>query len=127
MTTDPRFDGPGPEAQWRARLTVGQFVLQHCAPCGAWQFPPDAVCRACGAAAPDFAPASGQGTVYSATTVRGREASHNVSIVELAEGPRMMSRVEGDPEAVAIGMAVTARIVAGDEPVVVFDPAGGGA
>ena len=47
----------------------------------------------------------------------------NVVLVDLDEGPRMMSRVEGiAPEAVRIGMRVRARVaLQGDEPVVVFD------
>jgi uncharacterized OB-fold protein len=51
------------------------------------------------------------------------EPSYNVALIDLAEGPRMMSRVEGvEPAAVAIGMAVQARIIDQDgEPVVVFD------
>ena len=52
--------------------------------------------------------------------------SYNVALVDLEEGPRMMSRVEIiAPEAVAIGMPVTAVIDrSGDDPVVVFHPAG---
>ncbi|UOM32635.1 Zn-ribbon domain-containing OB-fold protein [Acuticoccus sp. I52.16.1] len=126
MTTDPRFDGPGPEAVWRERLATGTFAIQRCT-CGHHQFPPQALCTACGAAAPAFVAASGAGTVYAATTVRRRDGAHNVSIVTLAEGPRMMSRVEGDPDAVAIGMPVTARIAGtGEEAMVVFDPAEAG-
>jgi hypothetical protein len=47
-----------------------------------------------------------------------------VALIDLAEGPRMMSRVEGiEPWEVTIGMAVQARIVTQDgEPVVVFEP-----
>ena len=45
--------------------------------------------------------------------------------IDLAEGPRMMSRGVGiAPGLVAIGMAVRARIVVeNDAPLVVFDPA----
>lgn len=125
MTTDARFDGPGPEEQWRSALAEGRFTIQHCDECDAWQYPPQALCRTCGAAAPALVEPSGQGAVYSSTTVRSRDGGYNVAIVELAEGPRMMSRVEGDPESVAIGMAVKARIAGGDEPLIVFDPAEG--
>ena len=54
---------------------------------------------------------------------------YNVALVDLAEGVRMMSRVESvDPGGVRIGMAVTARLAGQDgDTIVVFDPAGEGA
>ena len=59
-------------------------------------------------------------------TARSRPpaADYNVVLVDLAEGCRMMSRVEGiDPQAVKIGMAVRARIaLSEDGPFIVFDP-----
>lgn len=125
MPQDPRFDDPGPDAQWQAALADGQFLIQCCGTCGAAQFPPAVICRACHGAMLKMVPASGKGTVYSTTTVRGREGGHDVSIIELAEGPRMMACVEGDPEAVRIGQAVTARVAAGEPPRVVFSPEGG--
>ncbi|WP_055333180.1 Zn-ribbon domain-containing OB-fold protein, partial [Bordetella pertussis] len=71
---------------------------------------------------------SGQGSVYTATTVRDRAGDYNVSLVELEGGARMMSRVEGVEAAqVRIGQPVRARIVAGEEPYVVFAPRDGGA
>jgi uncharacterized OB-fold protein len=103
-------------------------MLQQCRQCSARRFPPALVCRDCGS--PDLAwkEASGQGAVYSATTVRDRDGSYNVSLVNLAEGARMMSRVEGvDPDAVHIDMKVEARIVREPEPMVVFVPAEGNA
>jgi uncharacterized OB-fold protein len=50
--------------------------------------------------------------------------NYNVALIDLAEGPRMMSRVEGiAPEAVKIGMNVQAKIVQDDgRALVVFTP-----
>ena len=50
---------------------------------------------------------------------------YNVVLVDLAEGPRVMSRVEGlSPDKVQIGMAVKARIDGSeDQAVLLFDPA----
>jgi len=74
----------------------------------------------------EWVPASGEGTVYATTVIRQRDAArnYNVALIDLAEGPRMMSRVESiAPESVRIGMKVKARIAAdGDGFVVVFDP-----
>ena len=71
--------------------------------------------------------ASGLGTVYSVTVVRQRPPAkdYNIALIDLAEGPRLMSRVEGlPPEAVKIGMAVKARIIREDDrPLLIFEPA----
>lgn len=64
----------------------------------------------------------GRGTVYATTTVRRRgEDPHDVSLVDLDEGFRMMSRVVGvAPEDVRIGMRVVVRF---DDGVPVFEAA----
>ena len=70
----------------------------------------------------EWVPASGLGTVYAITVNRSREGAYNVALIDLDEGPRMMSRVEG-VESVPIGTRVRARIVQEDgAPLVVFDP-----
>ena len=63
----------------------------------------------------------GRGTVYATTVVRPRDGEpYNVALVDLDEGFRMMSRVEGvAPEDVAIGMRVRVRFTDG---VALFDP-----
>ena len=76
--------------------------------------------------------ASGSGTVHSATTVRNKPedgGDYNVSLIDLAEGPRMMGRVVGvDPQAVRIGMTVSARIVKdGEKNIAVWEPTGAAA
>jgi len=128
MSTDPRFNGPGPDEVWRSALAEGRFLLQHCRTCRAARFPPAVVCAACGSPDLEWKEASRKGIVHSSTTVREREGSYNVALIDLAEGARMMSRVETiAPDAVRIGLAVVARIVEEPEPFVVFDPAKGGA
>jgi len=70
-----------------------------------------------------WVPASGLGTVYSITVNRFRDGARNVALIDLAEGPRMMSRVEG-VETLPTGARIRARIAGTrDEPAVVFDPA----
>lgn len=122
MTTDARFDGPGPQAKWRAGLDDGVFLLLTCRACGRYAFPPTVCCVHCGSPDTALVQASGIGTVYSATTVRARDHSYNLSLIDLAEGVRMMSSVSGDPETVRIGERVMARIERkGDGVRVVFD------
>jgi uncharacterized OB-fold protein len=63
---------------------------------------------------------AGRGTVYATTTVRPRGGEpYDVSLIELDEGFRMMSRVRGGGE---IGQRVT---VAFEDGVPVFDPGRG--
>src|SRR5918912_156799 len=63
---------------------------------------------------------AGLGTVYATTVLRRRdEAPANLALIDLDEGFRMMSRVEGvAPEDVAIGMRVRVRF--DDDAVPVF-------
>jgi uncharacterized OB-fold protein len=86
------------------------------------------LCPHCGHGELDWVDASGQGTVYATTVIRRRPEQGppcNLCLVDLEEGVRLTSRVEGlAPEAVRIGMAVKARIAEEDgAPLVVFDPA----
>jgi uncharacterized OB-fold protein len=121
------MDVTHPDAEFRAFLAQGQFMIQRSKSSGVHVFYPRAVTPGTGARDLEWVRACGRGVVYSTTVVRKKppEPSYNVALIDLAEGPRMMSRVEGvDPAAVAIGMAVQARIVDQDgEPVVVFDVA----
>lgn len=125
------FEGPGPEARFKAALAEGKFMIQRSAGTGAHVFYPRTVAPGTGNADLEWVEASGAGTVYATTVMRQRPeqgGDYNIALIDLAEGPRMMSRVEGiAPDAVTIGMAVIARITTpeGGEPLVVFDPADG--
>lgn len=120
------FDGPGPEAQFKAFLAEGKFMIQRSASSGAHVFYPRTVAPGTGTADLEWVEASGTGTVYATTVNRQRPekgGDYNIALIDLTEGPRMMARVEGvAPDAVTIGMAVKARIgeMAG-EPAVIFD------
>lgn len=82
-----------------------------------------------GAADLEWVAASGNATVYSTTVIRVKPPAvpYNVAVIELDEGPHMLSRVEGiAPEDVKIGQRVRARIAEDAEKksfFVVFDPA----
>lgn len=117
----------GPDEQFRAFLREGRFMLQRVAGEGRYVFYPRTAAPGDGATL-EWVEASGKGRVYSTTVVRKKppEPNYNVALIDLAEGPRMMSRVEGlSPEDVKIGMDVRAKIVtSGEEPFIVFEPAG---
>lgn len=115
-----------PEAEWRAHLAAGRFMIQRSRSSGAYVFYPRVAEPGTGADL-EWVEASGDGVVHAVTVVRKKDPaeSYNVVLVDLVEGPRLMSRVEGiDADAVRIGMKVCAGIAAkGDEPLLVFVPA----
>lgn len=122
---------PGADRVYGDSLQQGRFEIQRCRPCASPFFYPRVLCPRCGGADLEWITPCGRGVVYSTTTVRRRVeqgGDYNVSIVELAEGPRMMSRVEGiAPEAVTIGLTVQCTVsTEGGQPLVVFRPAAEG-
>jgi len=119
---------PRPEQEYFAHLAQGRFMLQRSRASGRCFFYPRVAAPVTGDRDLEWVPASGRGTVYATTIVRPKppQAPYNVVLVDLEEGVRVMSRVEGiAPEAVAIGMPVQARIGTQDgKPILLFDPAG---
>jgi uncharacterized OB-fold protein len=130
MSDKPRapIANPGPDHVYQEALANGAFQIQRCDECGFHIFYPRVLCPECGSSRITWVAASGKGTVYSTTTIRQRPeagGNKNLCVVELAEGPRMMSRVEGiAAEEVKIGMAVTAEIAGKDDEqrYIVFRP-----
>ena len=116
-----------PDLEFRGFLEEGRFMLQRSRQTGRHIFYPRVAEPVTGCTDLEWVEASGRGQVYSTTVVRQKPpaADYNVALIDLEEGVRMMSRVEGvAPAEVAIGMVVKARISATDDgPLVVFDPA----
>jgi len=122
------FPELGPDKVFADYLGKGEFKLQLCADCERHIFYPRIVCPHCGSQNLAWVEASGRGVVYSTSVPRGMpEGEYNISLIDLAEGPRMMSRVVGiEAEKVVIGMAVMAFIGEIDGVrVVLFKPAEG--
>ena len=121
----------GAEATYHEHLAKGEFRIQRCAACSGHVFYPRALCPHCGSSNMNWVAPSGSGTIYSTTVMRRKPdagGDYNVCLVQLNEGPRLMSRVEGvAPKEVRIGMPVKARIAGGGEEgfYIVFDAAGG--
>jgi uncharacterized OB-fold protein len=119
-----------PMATWKAHLAAGRFMLQRCDECGRHVFYPRVICPHCASDTLAWLPASGYGTVYSTTVVSRRAeqgGNYNVALIDLEEGVRLMSRVDGiAPEQVAIGMPVRHAIerAEGEAPLLVFKPHG---
>lgn len=108
-----RSADPTPERTWLAALEQGRFLLQRSTSSGRYLFHPRVAEPLSGATDLAWVEASGEGVVYAVTVVHPRPpaAPYTVALVDLAEGPRAMGRVEGlPPEAVRIGLAVKARV-----------------
>jgi uncharacterized OB-fold protein len=114
----------GPLAIWQEHLEANRLMVQRCTGCARHLFYPRVLCPHCGSQSLEWKAAAGTGTVYSTTVVARRDSEggpYNVALVNLDEGVRMMSRVEGiAPEAVAIGQRVKALIGRIDERAAVF-------
>jgi uncharacterized OB-fold protein len=99
---------------WWEACNEGRLTLQRCEHCKHVQFYPRGLCTQCGAASPPFVDASGRGTVRSFTIIRRAvssafepEVPYVVALIELAEGPTMMSNIVGSPiDAISIGVPV---------------------
>lgn len=98
----------------------GKLLLQYCDACQHYQFYPRLYCVRCGASGQRWVEASGRGTLYSYTVIRQNKSAefrervpYNVAIIQLEEGPRMMSNiVDAEHEDLRVDAPV----------VVVFDP-----
>lgn len=116
----------GPQEQYFAALAEGRFQIQHCKACSRHQFFPRTLCMHCGATDLAWTDPVGTGTVYSFSIVRRKPEAggdYNVALIDLDEGVRMMSRVDGVAlDQLRIGMPVKARVLRdAAQPLVVFD------
>jgi uncharacterized OB-fold protein len=105
---------PIPDAEsepfWSGTLD-GKLLVQECTVCHQRQLYGRSLCTNCHSAALNWIETSGKGTIYSRTIIRqnpSRSFKHMipfiVALVDLDEGPRMMTNVVGTPaEAVRIG------------------------
>ena len=81
----------------------GVLMLQHCEPCGAAYFPPSPYCPRCLSDDVEWKAVSGRGRLHTYVInhrpAPGFEADvpYAIAIVELDEGPRMMSNIVGVP------------------------------
>ncbi len=100
------------EAFWSA-AAEGRLVVEGCESCGAESFPPRGMCRSCHGRAMRPVEVTGRGRVYSYTVNYQRwlpelEVPYVIVLVEFPDHPgvRVMGRLRGAPEDVAIDMEV---------------------
>lgn len=111
----PKPDLEGPSAPFWAGVASGRLMLQRCSGCDELRYPVNAICPRCLESEHEWDEVSGEGEVFStivfhqvySEAFRG-EVPYNVSVVQLDDGPRMMSNVvDVAPDEVAVGDRVT--------------------
>ncbi len=104
---------PETAAYW-AGCARHELLIQRCLVCGLHQFYPRLLCTACSARTLEWVRAAGRGVIKSFTIVRravseayAPDVPYVVALIELEEGPTMMSNVVGcDVGEVRIGLPV---------------------
>jgi uncharacterized protein len=105
---------PTPETQpfWDG-CKAGELLVQRCASCSHTYFPPRPFCPKCAHREVKWVKASGKGKLYS-YVIHHRPAAgftppYSIAVVELDEGPRMMTNIidcPQTPEALQLDMRV---------------------
>jgi uncharacterized protein len=124
--TQPFWDHCDDEELW----------VQQCRTCGHHYFFPRPVCPTCSSTNVDWVRVSGAATLYS-YVINSRpapgfeaDAPYAIAVVELAEGPRMMTNIveiANTPENLVLDMELQVRFEdRGSHKVPVFAPAAGG-
>jgi hypothetical protein len=100
----PRFT-PSPDgltAEFYAHLAAGELRLQRCGACGVWRHPPRVLCGRCASDAWQWTATSGRARVYTWTITHqvlvppfAEDVPYAVVVVELEEGPRLVTAVRG--------------------------------
>ncbi len=114
MTLEPGRPRPEPTPEtkhfWEGTRN-GKLLLQRCKDTGKAYFPPRPFSPYTGSRNVEVFEASGKATLHSYVIhhrpVPGFKPPYAIAVVELEEGPRMMTNiVDCDPESVRIGMKV---------------------
>ena len=119
MSTEYNKPLPVPQ-KWSQEFWKGtkehQLLLKKCKDCGNIDHPPYYYCTECMSLESEWVEASGKGKIYTfSTTYMGappaftKDQPYTIAMVDLAEGPRMLSRiVDAEPEEIKIGADVEA-------------------
>ncbi len=125
---------PTPETQhyWEG-ATAGELRLQTCNDCAKTYFPPRPFCPKCGSRSVKVVKASGKAKLHSYVIhhrpAPGFDPPYAIAVVELQEGPRMMTNIVGcpqTPEALKLDMDLEVTFEAQNDTISLpfFKPAG---
>lgn len=89
-------------AEWWRAAAEGALLVQRCDACGAHQLYPRPFCLGCESGDVRWVSSRGMGRVYSLTTVHVPVVAwlappYVVALVELDEGPRLLTNLVGPP------------------------------
>ena len=131
-----RFDLPAPDLETQTfwdGCKEGRFLIRHCNTCGEDHFYPRPFCPTCWSDDVAWKEASGRATLYTFSIVHqndlppfGERVPYVAAIVELEEGPRVMTNIEGvEHDALRIGMplVVDYKPISDDVTIAVFTQA----
>ncbi len=135
--TAMRFDLPQPDLEtqpfWDAAKD-GRLLIKRCSDCSKFHFYPRPFCPHCWSEAVEWVEASGRATLYTWSVVMRNDlppfperVPYVAAVVDLAEGPRMMTNVvDCDHDVLTIGMDLEAVFhpTSEDVTIVQFRPAG---
>ena len=127
------YDKPLPHITTLARpfwegTHAHELRLQRCRACGSYQFPPQVLCRSCLNEEQDWTATSGHATVFSfvvqhrpATPAFTDDLPYVVAVVELDEGPLMLTNIVGcSPDEVEVGMPVEVTFVDATDEITLY-------
>ncbi|MEU6469581.1 Zn-ribbon domain-containing OB-fold protein [Streptomyces massasporeus] len=128
--TGNRFDLPEPDAftrtYWDA-AAEGRLLIRRCGDCGRAHHYPREFCPHCWSEDVTWETASGRATLYTWSVVHRNDlppfpdrVPYVAAVVELAEGPRMMTEIVGEGEPPGPLASGSAGLSAGAELVVAF-------
>jgi uncharacterized OB-fold protein len=135
MSVAMRFDLPNPDHETQAfwdACKEERLLLRHCNACGRDHYYPRPFCPKCWSEDVTWKEASGDGTLYTFSIVRVNDlppfherVPYVAAIVELDEGPRVMTNVEGlefDDLEIGMPLRVSFRAISDDVTIPVFRP-----
>lgn len=125
---------PDTAAFWQG-TALGELRLQRCRDCDEPFFYPRSGCPRCGSSELEWFAASGRARLHTYLISHrpapgfADQVPYAIAVVELEEGPRMMTNIVGvanTPEQLVLDMPLEVTFEArGDQQVPVFRPAGG--
>jgi len=102
---------------WDA-ASAGRLRVKHCPDCDAWIFYPRAICPHCWSGGLVWRDAAGTATLKTWSTVMRPAhpaweavAPYTIGLVELTEGPTMLTHLLIEPETLTLGLPLRVRFV----------------
>lgn len=132
MTTPDRPTVDTDSQEWWAAIQDGTLLVSTCRSCERKWLYPRPFCPYCWSEQVSAEPAGGRATLYTWTVIHqnaapfGDRTPYVVAMVDLAEGPRLMSNIENcSPDALAAGLELILDFRHDDDGFIVpiFTPA----